>query len=347
MVETAAHLTDHVLPRLPVRHWVLPVPKRLRYFMQRDGATPNMVLRIFPRVIAQMLQANSPGAAHANKAALHTGAVAFIHRFGSSPNEHVHFHVCVVDGVLEAVVGEAGGQGTRTTATSVMFHPATGIACEAVAQAQASLRGRILRAFVGRGLLEGFEAQEMLGSKHSGFSVATSVCIAALDRAGLERLLRCCARPAFALDRLRKAGRELIYRCAKQQREPGSGQRDHRNAKRGVKHRAQADELHLTPLELIARLATLVPPPRAHRHRYCGALAPHSLHRAAAVAVAQAAGPGQGQGQRKRVRVLRRPSQTMHLPPGRPRGQRRACSRSPSSSSPCSPNARRTFCGRR
>ena len=46
MVETAAHLTDHVLPRLPVRQWVLSVPKRLRYFMQRDGAVLNMVLRI-------------------------------------------------------------------------------------------------------------------------------------------------------------------------------------------------------------------------------------------------------------------------------------------------------------
>ena len=158
--------------------------------MQRDSA----VLRIFLRVIAQMLQANSPGAAHANKAALHIGAVAFIHRFGPSPNEHVHFHVCAVDGVLEAVVGEASEQGTRTTATRVMFHPATGIASKAVAHAQASLRRRILRAFVGRGLLEGFEAQEMLGYKHSGFSVATSVCIAAQDRAGLERLLRCCAR---------------------------------------------------------------------------------------------------------------------------------------------------------
>ena len=32
MVETAAHLTDHVFPRLPVRQWVLSVPKRLRYF---------------------------------------------------------------------------------------------------------------------------------------------------------------------------------------------------------------------------------------------------------------------------------------------------------------------------
>jgi hypothetical protein len=58
MVETAAHLTDHVFPRLAVRQWVLSVPKRLRHFMQRDGAVLNMVLRIFLRVIAQSLQSN-------------------------------------------------------------------------------------------------------------------------------------------------------------------------------------------------------------------------------------------------------------------------------------------------
>lgn len=86
----------------------------------------------------------------------------------------MHFHVCVVDGVFEAVVGEASEQGTRTTAISVMFHPAIGIDPEAVTQAQASLRRRILRAFVGRGLLEGFEAQEM------------------------TRCCRCCARSAVA-----------------------------------------------------------------------------------------------------------------------------------------------------
>lgn len=34
MVEAAAHLADHVIPRLPVRQWVLSVPKRLRYFLQ-------------------------------------------------------------------------------------------------------------------------------------------------------------------------------------------------------------------------------------------------------------------------------------------------------------------------
>jgi hypothetical protein len=102
-VETAAHLCDHVSPRLPVRQWVLSVPKRLRYFLQRDGAVLNMGLRIFLRATAQCLQDHCAGAAQVDKAALHIGAVAFIHRFGSSLNGHVHFHVCVVDGVFEEV----------------------------------------------------------------------------------------------------------------------------------------------------------------------------------------------------------------------------------------------------
>ena len=245
MAETAAHLTYHVFPRLPVRQWVLSVPKRLRYFMQRDGPVLGMVLRIFLRVIAQTLQASSPGTTNANRASfhIHIGAVAFIHRFGSCLNEHVHF--------------------------------------QAVTQAQASFRRRILRAFVGRGLLESFEAQEMLGYKHSGFSVDTSVCIAAHDRAGLERLLRYCARPPFAMERLRKAGRELVYRCAKQHSEPGSNLHHKRGAK--------VDELTLTPLELMDRIAKLVPPPRTHRHRYFGVLAPNSPLRHAVTAMAQSA----------------------------------------------------------
>ncbi len=78
-------------PPLPVRHWVLFVPKRLRYFMQRDGAVLNMVLRIFLRVIAQTLQTHSLGAAHVDRAALHIRGAAFIDRVGSSLNGHVHF----------------------------------------------------------------------------------------------------------------------------------------------------------------------------------------------------------------------------------------------------------------
>jgi hypothetical protein len=45
--------------------------------------------------------------------------------------------------------------------------------------------------------------------------------------------------------------------------------------------------LPLTPLELIDCLAQLLPPPRKHRHRYCGVFAPNAPLRAAVAALAQ------------------------------------------------------------
>ena len=118
----------------------------------------------------------------------------------------------------------------------------------------------------------------MLAYQHSGFSVDADVCIGAHDRAALERLLRYCARPPFAMDRLRKEGTALVYRCANQHSEPA-----------GDKRGSKVDELHLTPLELIDRIAALVPPPRTHRHRYFGVLAPNSPLRAVVTAMALAA----------------------------------------------------------
>lgn len=42
----------------------------------------------------------------------------------------------------------------------------------------------------------------------------------------------------------------------------------------------------LTPLELIDKVAALVPPPCVHRHRYYGVLAPNAPLRAAVTALA-------------------------------------------------------------
>jgi hypothetical protein len=139
--------------------------------MQRNAAVLNMVLRIFLRVITQSLSAHCPGAANIDRAVLHTGAVAIIHRFCSGLNERLHFHVCVVAGPFEDLAG------------GVLFHPALGIEPDAVVQVQATFRRRILRAFVGRGLLESFESKEMLANKNSGFSVHAALCIEAHDRA--------------------------------------------------------------------------------------------------------------------------------------------------------------------
>jgi hypothetical protein len=43
--------------------------------------------------------------------------------------------------------------------------------------------------------------------------------------------------------------------------------------------------LLLSPLELLQRLARLVPPPRMHRHRYHGVLAPNARLRAQVIAM--------------------------------------------------------------
>ena len=124
------------------------------------------------------------------------------------------------------------------------------------------MRRRLLRVFVRRGLLPGDDLRAMGQWAHGGgFSVDGSVRIEAADRAGRERLLRYCARPPFALDRLRELGPErLLYKGTK----PGPG---------------GGGPLLLTPLELIERIAALVPPPRIHRHRYFGVLARTAAHR--------------------------------------------------------------------
>ena len=248
MVATAAHLADHVLPDLPVRQWVLAVPKRLRYFLQRDADLQGAALRLFLRRVEQCLRAHSPGSS--SEARL--GAVAFIHRLGSSLNAHLHFHCVVIDGVFDA-----------TPTGGVVFDAAIGLEANAIAQVQAQVRRRLLRVFVRRGLLPADDAQAMGQWQHGGgFSVDASVRIEATDRTGRERLLRYCARPPSALDRLRELDREhLIYNHPK--RGPGGS----------------GPQL-LTPLELLDRLAALMPPPRLHRYRHFGVLAPNSPLRA-------------------------------------------------------------------
>ena len=258
MVETAAHLTDHVFPKLPVRQWVLSVPKRLRYFLQRDVALQGAVLRIFLREVERCLREHSPGC----DTQARIGAVAFIHRFGSSLNEHVHFHCCIVDGTFEPAANADDG-------AEVDFHAATGLDAVAITGVQARVRRRILATFVRRGLIEKAVSSVMGGWVHGGgFSVDASVCINEKDRAGLERLLRYCARPPFALEHLQQLDAEhLVYHSPK----PGLD---------------GSSDLVLTPLELIGKIAALVPPPRSHRHRYFGVLAPNSPLRAAVIALA-------------------------------------------------------------
>ncbi len=63
----------------------------------------------------------------------------------------------------------ASNADSEAAAQSVIFHPASAIDAAAVAQLQATLRKRILRAFVGRGWLRSSDDNDMLAYQRSGF----------------------------------------------------------------------------------------------------------------------------------------------------------------------------------
>jgi Transposase zinc-binding domain/Putative transposase len=114
MAETAAHLIDHVIPRVPVRQGVLSFPIPLRYLFAAHPQLLSPVLQIVHRVISTSLIQQ----AGLKRTETDTGAVTLIQRFGSAANLNIHLHCLVLDGVY------------RTTDGVPVFHevraPATG-----------------------------------------------------------------------------------------------------------------------------------------------------------------------------------------------------------------------------
>ena len=95
MAQTAAHLVDHVIRRVPVRQWVLslPIPLRLLLAAQPKLVTP--MLQVVHRVITRFLLKQ----AGAKAGEADSGAVTLIQRFGSAANLNIHLHCLVLDGV--------------------------------------------------------------------------------------------------------------------------------------------------------------------------------------------------------------------------------------------------------
>jgi hypothetical protein len=256
MAQTGAHIIDHVMPRVPVRQVVLSVPKRLRWYLHRDPKVVSGVMRVFLRALSTTIRKHSPDAPRDAK----MGAVSFFHRGGSSLNVHPHFHNVVADGVFAL---DADGQ--------AVFFPASELCDDVFAGLQETLRKRILRYFSRHGYLDDDVVDDMLCLEHGGgFSLHGGVRIDDSDREGQEKLLRYCARPPFAQDRLgwwNEERQQLVYQF--QRPLPGG----------------QTYEV-LSAMDLMKRLAELIPPPWMHLVRYYGVLAPHAKMREQVVMLA-------------------------------------------------------------
>ena len=312
MADTAAHLVDRVLPEVPVRQWVLSLPFALRYRLAYDSGLVRDVLHIFIQAVFSSLRRRAGKRAGIRKA--RCGAVTFVQRFGGAINLNIHLHSLVPDGVFY----KDGEQGVRflrlpppldcevaciteriarrvirllerrglspeaDTGEADMFSMEQPLLAELYT---ASLQGRISTGPQAGNYLQTAGSQpEQVKSKGkrgsrcsnvSGFNLHANVCIPAKApafakatagrRHQLENLCRYVARPAVATERLSVLpdGR-VSYRLRH-------------------KWRNGATHVLFEPLDLIAKLAALVPPPRFNLVRYHGIFAPASSWRSQVV----------------------------------------------------------------
>ena len=89
MHDTAAHLVDRVIPQVPVRQWVLSLPRWARFLLARD---PRLITRTLDLALRAIFAQQRRRARRAGALAPRTGAVTFVQRFGGALNLNVHFH---------------------------------------------------------------------------------------------------------------------------------------------------------------------------------------------------------------------------------------------------------------
>src|SRR3989454_2762057 len=308
MAQTAAHLVECVIPWVPTRQWVLSVPIPLRYWMAGSQDLTAKVHTIVRTTIGQYYvnQAVTQGHERAN---VHPGSVTFIQRFGSALNVNLHFHCVFMEGVYldrtdaglkpRFLASEPPTDGDITTILQKISRRVirtlrrlgyleTGLGA-AVATEYDPLRdhepalARTLAASVqhriaggeragqpvhriGSGFGAEGETPRLTGPRCAsvhGFSLHANTAIPAHRRDQLEQLIRSTARGAVSLERLQEAANgDLVYTFTHPWSDGTTG-------------------IRLSPLELLEKLAALVPLPHVHLVRYGGCLAPHSHLRAA------------------------------------------------------------------
>jgi hypothetical protein len=305
MTDLAAHSVDHVIPRGPVRNWVLSLPRAFRYRLAYDHARMVAVFGLLVRAVQGFytLRARARGLDAAR-----TGAITFVQHFGSAANLHVHAHVPVMDGVFTAA--ESG---------ELTFHKLPLPSDHELNALLAVVRRRVLHHLHRHGWLDDAAAGDLdpiadeapvlaacyrgsiarrqtlgsrpgaplarVGAEHrkswierplgplqariEGFDLHARVAIAT-DQAGgegrLEKLVRYCARPPLANDRLSLQPDGCVLLASKTPWLDGT------------------THLAYEPLDFLAKLAALIPRPHKNLVLYHGVLAARSRWRARVVA---------------------------------------------------------------
>src|SRR5262245_21084296 len=301
--QMAAHLVEQVIPWVPTRQWVVSVPIPLRYWMAGSQDLTAKVHTIIRTTIGQYYVNQAVQRGH-ERATVHPGSVTFLQRFGSALNLHLHFHILFLEGVYldRTAVGLkprflAVEPPTDADVTAVVQHisrrairklrrlgyleagmeppvatgydPLRETAPELARTMAASVQQRI--AFgeraghkvrrIGAGFGSEGETPRRTGPRCArvhGFSVHANTQIPAHRRDQLEQLIRDTAGGAVSLERLAEdTNGDLVSTFTHPWSDGTTGMR-------------------LSPVELLEKLAALVPLPHVHLVRSAGCPAPHS-----------------------------------------------------------------------
>jgi hypothetical protein len=305
MADTAAHLVDAVLPRVPIRQWVCSFPWQLRYAMGYDRGLCAELMAAFATELSRSYQRRAKralGLSSVSQAL--TGAVTFVQRFDSALRLNPHGHTLVPGGVYvraqdgslefhalpEPTVAEVTSVAAATAARIEQVlaahgrdfdertdsgddqlsldHPALASCYRAATTGQQLLGehpGQPALRLVGQPPRQRVRSQATLVAEVRGVNVHAQRVVDGRDRRQLERLCRYLARPPLAHDRLAQLPDGRLSLSLKTPWSDGT--------------RA----IVLSPMDLIARLVALVPPPRMHMTRFFGVLSSASKHRAQVV----------------------------------------------------------------
>ncbi len=137
MAETAAHLVDHVIPRVPVRQWALSFPIPLRFLLAANPHLLSPVLQVVNRAISSFLIKQ----AGLKRSQAQGGAVTLIQRFGSAGNLNIHLHHLALDGVY------------RVTGVVAVFHRVRNPTTEELQALLGRIIKRIMKLLTRRGYL--------------------------------------------------------------------------------------------------------------------------------------------------------------------------------------------------
>jgi ribosomal protein S27E len=285
MVDSAALLVDKVLPKVPLRQWVLSVPFQLRFLFASYPEQMGKALGVVSRSITSWL-IRQAGFTHATA---RTGAVTFIQRFGSALNLNVHFHMLFLDGVY--VTRCHDGDSSNSSQVFRRVNAPSKADLEGVltqniensyltlnhleADPMQQVHGHSITYRIAIGPQQGkkvFTLQTLLPkdaeddrfsqvAKAGGFSLHAGVAVQPHERKKLEHLCRYVARPAISEQRL------ALTRDGRVRYELKTQYRD------GTTH------VIFEPLDFIAKLAALVPKPRVNLTRFHGVFAPNSNYR--------------------------------------------------------------------